>query len=77
MSDEQPLSADQTRREIAQLRELLETKINSLDAKMTARLTAMDRAVVLADSRSHPSLSELKTQFEDMVNRVEELEKKR
>jgi hypothetical protein len=75
VSDKQPLTAEQTRREIAQMRELLETKIESLDAKMTARLDAMDKAVLLADSKSR--LVELKGEFEDMVHRVEQLEKER
>ena len=74
MSDQQPLTADQTRREIAALRELLETKIDSLDEKMTTRLDAMDKAVELADSNSR--LVDLKGEFADMLHRVEELEKK-
>jgi polyhydroxyalkanoate synthesis regulator phasin len=74
VSDQQPLTAEETRREIAQLRELLETKIDSLDEKMAARLDAMDRAVELAHSQS--TLTELKDQFEDMVERVDKLEKK-
>ena len=75
MNDSQPLSARDTRREIANLRELLEQKIKSLERVISARLDAMDRAQELADRQ--PKLADLGQQFEDMVHRLTELEKKR
>jgi hypothetical protein len=76
MSDQQtPITAEQVRRELAQQRELLEQKIRSLDAVISTRLDAMDRALVLADRQS--SLSDLGQKYEELVHRLTELEKKR
>ena len=75
MNDDLPMSAKEVRREIRALRELLEEKINSLDNVMAARLNAMDRALELEQTKT--GLVEIKTQFEDMVQRVTELEKRK
>jgi hypothetical protein len=73
MSNERHLTAEETRHEIAQLRELLEQKIKALDAVISARLDAMDRALVLADRQSN--LADLAQQYEDLVHRLTKLEK--
>jgi hypothetical protein len=75
VNDDLPMSAKEVRREIRALRELLEEKINSLDNVMAARLNAMDRALELEQTKT--GLVEIKTQFEDMVQRVTELEKRK
>jgi hypothetical protein len=76
MSEQQtPVTTEQLRRELAQQRELLEQKIRSLDAVISTRLDAMDRALVLADRQS--SLSDLGHKYEELVHRLTELEKKR
>jgi hypothetical protein len=78
VNDDSPMPISQVRREIAVLRELLEEKINSLDAVMTVRLDAMDKALVLAESGlSLSTLSDVKDQLENMVRRVTELENRK
>lgn len=70
MSDD---TCSATRSAIAQLRELLEEKIHSLDAITSARLDAMDKALELAHSKDY--LGDLGKRFEDMVERLAKLEK--
>jgi hypothetical protein len=61
------------RREIAQLRELLEEKIQALDDVISCRLEAMDKALELAQRED--TLAHLAQRFEDMVLRLSRLEK--
>jgi hypothetical protein len=61
------------RREIAQLRELLEQKIHALDDVISCRLDAMDRALEVAQRED--TLVHLAQRFEDMVVRLSQLEK--
>lgn len=74
MSEQQPLTAEQVRHEIALLRDLLEQKIHALDDVISARLDAMDKAVELSNHQS--SLVDLAMRFEELVRRLSDLERK-